>query len=133
MSTRSGRPNGYTLYMYLTVSESRSSCSCRRPALIHDAADLLVHSRGRTPILLLLSRASEVWMRQMSLVIDVRGQEGVAPMAVVLLLQLGLKSRIHLNLTHLYLSKQRCCNIWIGLSSVACNKSQLTTDGSRNS
>ena len=79
-------------YLYLTVSESCSSS--RRPALIQDAADLLVHSRGRTPILLLLSGASKVWMRQMSLIMDVRGQEGVAPMAIVLLLQLGLKSGI---------------------------------------
>ena len=82
---------GSALYLCLTVSES---CSSRHPTLIHDAADLLVNSRGWTPILLLLSGASEVWMRQMGLVMDVRGQQGVAPMAIVLVLQLGLKARI---------------------------------------
>ena len=76
----------------LTVSEA--CASSRRPTLDHDAADLVVHSRGRTSALLLLSGASEVWMRQMSLVMDVRGEEGVSPVPVVLLLQLGLKSGI---------------------------------------
>ena len=77
----------------LTVSEARASSS-RRPTLDHDAADLVVHSRGRTPALLLLSGAAEVWMRQMSLVMDIRGQKGVSPVPVVLLLQLDLQSGI---------------------------------------